>query len=93
MAKTINDFLSPDDLMMAGPAVDAPKSYWSDAAIEGDGNQKQGLTWDVVRATDNINKQAQQNFDYTNPMHYINPLKWGPAGILGAGIYGAYENE
>jgi len=79
MAKTINDFLSPDDLMMAGPAVDAPKSYWSDAAIEGDGNQKQGLTWDVVRATDNINKQAQQNFDYTNPMHYINPLKWGPA--------------
>ena len=79
MAKTINDFLSPDDLMMAGPAVDAPKSYWSGAAIEGDGNQKQGLTWDVVRATDNINKQAQQNFDYTNPMHYINPLKWGPA--------------
>ena len=79
MTKTINDFLSPDDLMLAGPAENAPSDYWSKPAIEGDGNQKQGLTWDVVRATDEINKQAQQNFDYTNPFHYINPLKWGPA--------------
>ncbi len=79
MTKTINDFLSPDDLMLAGPAENAPSDYWSKPAIEGDGNQKQGLTWDVVRATDNINKQAQQNFDHTNPLHYLNPLKWGPA--------------
>ena len=64
--------------MLAGPAENAPSDYWSKPAIEGDGNQKQGLTWDVVRATDEINKQAQQNFDYTNPFHYINPLKWGP---------------
>ncbi len=79
MTKTINDFLSPDDLMLAGPASDATPDYWSKPAIEGNGEQKQGLTWDVVRATDNINKQAQQNFDHTNPWHYINPLKWGPA--------------
>ena len=51
MTKTINDFLSPDDLMLAGPAENAPSDYWSKPAIEGDGNQKQGLTWDVVRAT------------------------------------------
>ena len=29
MAKTVNDFLSPDDLMMAGPAVDAPVAHWN----------------------------------------------------------------
>ena len=79
MTKTINDFLSPDDLMLAGPASDAPSDYWSKPAVEGNGEQRQGLTWDVVRATDNINKQAQQNFDHTNPWDYINPLKWGPA--------------
>ena len=41
MTKTINDFLSPDDLMLAGPAENAPSDYWSKPAIEGDGNQKQ----------------------------------------------------
>ena len=34
MTKTINDFLTTDDLMLAGPAENAPSDYWSKPADE-----------------------------------------------------------